>query len=261
MIIEKKGKNNTSHSTSTTNMNSDSISGSQSSPDADPTSAPSQNYDNDDIASQVEEVSPNRGSQTVGDDKSPKRNLPTAGGDESGRDNDNDAQFEAEHDTSKAKGLDNDNDTDDGGRAVAADGGHKALSCDDDEDNHDDDDDDDGANANQQLHEVTFPQKLMEIIEKEVRDGAKVDGEPVLDWGEEGKSFLIRDKAMFERRVLPRHFTAKCKFMSFVRKLYRQVLFVNLTPIGILSRILWSSSCQFSLSHAMHVFLLAHSSA
>ena len=243
-------------------MNSHSISGSPSSPDADPTSAPSHNNDNDVIASQVEEVSPNCGSQTVGDDKSPKRNLPTAGDDESGRDNDNDAQLEAEHDTSKAKGLDNDEDNDDGCRAVAADGVHKALSCDDDEDNHDDDDDDnDGVNANQQLHEVTFPQKLMEIIEKEARDGAKVDGERVLDWGEEGKSFLIRDKAMFERRVLPRHFTAKCKFMSFVRKLYRQVLFMHLTPIGILFLILWSSSCQFSLSHAMHVFLLAHSSA
>jgi len=247
----------------TTKMNSDSISGcSPSSPDADPTSAPGHNNDNDDITSQVEEVSPNRDSQTVGDDKSPKRNLPTAGDNESGRDNGNDdAQFEAEHDTNKAKGLDNDDDTGDGDRAVAADGGgHKALSCDDDEDNHDDDDND-GVDANQQLHEVTFPQKLMEIIEKEARDGAKVDGEPVLDWGEEGKSFLIRDKAMFERRVLPRHFTAKCKFMSFVRKLYRQVLFMHLFPSGILSRTLWSSSCQFSLSHAMHAFLLAHSSA
>ena len=236
-------------------MNSDSISGSPSSPDAEPPSAPNHNNDNDDIASQVGGVSPNRNSQTVGDDKSPTRNLPTAGDDESKRHNH--AQLEAEHETMNAKGLDDDDDDDDddgdGDRAVAADRGQsssswprttKALSCDDDEDNHDDDDD--GINANEKNHEVTFPQKLMEVIEKEARDGTKVDGEPVLDWGEEGKSFLIRDKAMFERRVLPRHFTAPCKFMSFVRKLYRQVLFIYLIPI-ILSLILWSS-CQFSLS-------------
>ena len=43
----------------------------------------------------------------------------------------------------------------------------------------------------------------------------------VLEWPPEGKSFTIRDKAKLEREVLPKYFTVKCKFMSFVRKLYR----------------------------------------
>jgi hypothetical protein len=239
-------------------MNSDPT-GSRSSPDDEAPSAPSQNNDNDDT-SLVGGVSPYCNSQTVGHNKSPKRKLPTAGDDESGQDND--AQLEAENDTRKAKGLADEDNNSDSNPAVAADGSQslsswprnaEALRCDEDEDDHDDDDNDD-VNTTRQRHEATFPQKLMQVIEKEARDGATVGGEPVLDWGEEGKSFLIRDKAMFERRVLPRHFTAKCKFMSFIRKLYRQVLFIHLIP-SIISHLFCGHHANY-MFHVMHVFLL-----
>lgn len=66
----------------------------------------------------------------------------------------------------------------------------------------------------------------MDVIEKETLDnGAAVtsDGEKVFEWLPEGNAFVIRDKVKLERVVLPKHFHAKCKFKSFVRKLYRQV--------------------------------------
>jgi hypothetical protein len=161
----------------------------------------------------------------VGHDKIPKHKSPTAGDDESGQDND--AQLEAKNDTRKAKRLADEDNNSNGNPAVAADGGQslsswprnaKALRCNEDEDDHDDDNND-NVNTTRLRHKATFPQKLIQVIEKEARDGAKVGGKPVLDWGKEGKSFLIRDKAMFKRRVLPRHFTAKYKFMSFIWKL------------------------------------------
>ena len=68
---------------------------------------------------------------------------------------------------------------------------------------------------------ATFPQQLMDVIDQEAKEGATVNGERVLDWLPSGDGFIIRDKAIMEKEVLPRHFTAKCKFMSFVRKLYR----------------------------------------
>lgn len=72
--------------------------------------------------------------------------------------------------------------------------------------------------------DTTFPQQLMDAIDHETvaPDGFKGDdGQRVLEWGEDGKSFVVRHKAIFENHVLPRHFTLNCKFMSFVRKLYR----------------------------------------
>jgi hypothetical protein len=72
--------------------------------------------------------------------------------------------------------------------------------------------------------EATFPQQLMDVIEKETTSGAIMpSGEKVLEWLPNGDSFIIRDKALLEKEVLPKHFSAKCKFMSFVRKLYRYV--------------------------------------
>jgi hypothetical protein len=70
--------------------------------------------------------------------------------------------------------------------------------------------------------EATFPQQLMDVIERETTNGSTTStGEKVLEWLPNGDAFIIRDKALLEREVLPRHFSAKCKFMSFVRKLYR----------------------------------------
>ena len=79
-----------------------------------------------------------------------------------------------------------------------------------------DNNDDDAA------QELTFPQQLMNVINEETLNGTKTDeGERVIEWAEDGKSFVIRDKAKLETEVLPRHFLARCKYMSFVRKLYR----------------------------------------
>ena len=70
----------------------------------------------------------------------------------------------------------------------------------------------------------TFPQHLMDVIEQSQHD------EPnILEWVNGGGAFLIRDKEAFEQNILvPKYFNRgrnKCKFMSFVRKLYRQVCF------------------------------------
>ena len=79
--------------------------------------------------------------------------------------------------------------------------------------------------------ELTFPQQLMEAIESESTspNGVIIQNSPdnekngklVLEWGEKGNSFIIRDKTLFEREVVSKYFNVKCKFMSFVRKLYR----------------------------------------
>jgi hypothetical protein len=73
--------------------------------------------------------------------------------------------------------------------------------------------------------EATFPQQLMDVVEKETTNGTTTsDGEKVLEWLPNGDAFIIRDKGLLEKEVLPKYFNAKCKFMSFVRKLYRCVL-------------------------------------
>jgi hypothetical protein len=72
--------------------------------------------------------------------------------------------------------------------------------------------------------DTTFPQQLMDAIEHETMapDGFMGDdGERVFEWSEDGTSFVVRHKAIFESHVIPRHFNVKCKVMSFVRKLYR----------------------------------------
>ena len=78
----------------------------------------------------------------------------------------------------------------------------------------------DGVNA-------TFPQQLMNIIEQETKDGTDIDGERVLEWLPNGDAFIIRDKKALERKVLPRYFSSRCKFTSFVRKLYRYVCSID----------------------------------
>ena len=66
----------------------------------------------------------------------------------------------------------------------------------------------------------TFPQQLMDAIDQESQHYM-----PILEWVETGDAFVIREKVAFEHHVLPKYFSSsKCKFASFVRKLYRQVV-------------------------------------
>ena len=83
----------------------------------------------------------------------------------------------------------------------------------------------DDTNAECRSQEATFPQQLMDVIEKETTDGTDAsDGKKVMEWLPNGDAFIIRDKSLLEKEVLPKYFNAKCKFMSFVRKLYRYVI-------------------------------------
>ena len=70
---------------------------------------------------------------------------------------------------------------------------------------------------------LTFPQQLMILIEKETVDEntATINGQKAIEWLPTGDKFIIRDKLTLEEVVLPKYFSNKCKFTSFVRKLYR----------------------------------------
>ena len=71
------------------------------------------------------------------------------------------------------------------------------------------------------LQQGTFPQQLMDVIELESQHD-----KPILEWVDCGNAFVIRDKEAFKQKnVVPKRYFRfnKCKFASFVRKLYRQV--------------------------------------
>mmetsp|Transcript_11516 Transcript_11516/g.17603 ORF Transcript_11516/g.17603 Transcript_11516/m.17603 type:complete len:175 (-) Transcript_11516:1034-1558(-) len=70
---------------------------------------------------------------------------------------------------------------------------------------------------------LPFPIQLMDSIENESVDenAATVNGNKALEWLPTGDKFIIRDRRTMERCVLPKYFNNNCKFMSFVRKLYR----------------------------------------
>jgi hypothetical protein len=76
-----------------------------------------------------------------------------------------------------------------------------------------------------QPHETTFPQHLMDLIETETTDdnAATVHGQKAIEWLSTGDRFIIRDRLILESYVLTKYFNNKCKFMSFIRKLYRFV--------------------------------------
>ena len=92
-----------------------------------------------------------------------------------------------------------------------------------------------------------FPQYLMNVIELE----SQHDQQPnILDWVEVngGDAFLIRDKEAFERNIVPKYFSrgvTKCKFMSFVRKLYRYVPF----PPTLMCKNTFTLCCVFCSYH------------
>ena len=81
----------------------------------------------------------------------------------------------------------------------------------------------DDYSTQSQPHEPTFPQQLMDLIEKETTDSnaATIHGQKAIEWLSTGDKFIIHDKVTLESCVLSKYFNNKCKFMSFVRKLYR----------------------------------------
>ena len=83
--------------------------------------------------------------------------------------------------------------------------------------------DDDFITTQPQPPEATFPQQLMELIERETVDdnAATINGHKAIEWLPEGDKFIIRCKSTVEKCVLNKYFKKKSKFMSFVRKLYR----------------------------------------
>jgi len=85
------------------------------------------------------------------------------------------------------------------------------------------DDDESSIQSQSQIQETTFPQQLMDLIESETTDdnAVTVHDQKAIEWLSKGDKFIIRDKVALESRVLPNYFNNKCKFMSFVRKLYR----------------------------------------
>jgi hypothetical protein len=74
-----------------------------------------------------------------------------------------------------------------------------------------------------QPQQTTFPQQLMDLIEKETVDdeAATINEQKAIEWLSGGDKFIIRDKLILENCVLPKYFNTKCNIMSFLRKLYR----------------------------------------
>lgn len=64
-----------------------------------------------------------------------------------------------------------------------------------------------------QSKQVSFPQKLMEILSSQ-------NVSHIITWLPEGRSFVLLDEEKFADEVLPNYFN-ECKYTSFVRKLYR----------------------------------------
>lgn len=61
---------------------------------------------------------------------------------------------------------------------------------------------------------MLFPQKLMNILADPLNQGT-------ISWLPDGKAFVIRDRALFETKVLPKYFSRQAKYSSFTRKLNR----------------------------------------
>ena len=59
-----------------------------------------------------------------------------------------------------------------------------------------------------------FPQRLMSILSDEKNADS-------ICWLPHGKAFIIRDRALFAEKVMPRFFSRKSKYSSFTRKLNR----------------------------------------
>lgn len=104
------------------------------------------------------------------------------------------------------------------------------------------------ADVKRDHDETIFPQQLMDMVEKETNEGTTVNGERVLEWLPAGDSFVIRDKKSLELEVLPKYFRTHCKTMSFVRKLYRQVIGISFTTSRFLVQ-----QFEIALTHYQHM--------
>lgn len=61
---------------------------------------------------------------------------------------------------------------------------------------------------------LTFPQRLMEILENE-------ENTDIISWLPHGRGFVIFRKKAFEQKILPKYFHKSSKYSSFTRKLNR----------------------------------------
>jgi HSF-type DNA-binding len=59
-----------------------------------------------------------------------------------------------------------------------------------------------------------FPQRLMSILLDEKNHDA-------ICWLPHGKGFVIRNRKLFEEKIMPKFFSRKSKYSSFTRKLNR----------------------------------------
>ena len=72
------------------------------------------------------------------------------------------------------------------------------------------------SSTTKHYHRVrTFVEKLMDLL-----DGDGDDTKDSIMWDPDGLSFVVTKTKIFAEEVLPR-FLKKCKYLSFVRKLYR----------------------------------------
>lgn len=95
---------------------------------------------------------------------------------------------------------------------------------------------------NEEEDSKIFPQKLMEILG---------DPDPLVQesicWLPHGKAFIIRNRAQFEKHIMPRFFHRKAKYSSFTRKLNRWYVLSSLFLPNI------DDERNFSRRHAVAV--------
>lgn len=90
-------------------------------------------------------------------------------------------------------------------------------------DSYRNEDEDHSIRYEHQKQLIPFPLQLMDLIENESVDenAATINGYKALEWLPTGDKFILRDRRTVETCVLTKYFSNNCKFMSFVRKLYR----------------------------------------
>lgn len=76
------------------------------------------------------------------------------------------------------------------------------------------DDPGDGNEAAEDDVAMTFPQRLMEILDNEANND-------IIAWLHHGRGFVIFRKKAFEQKILPKYFSKQSKYSSFTRKLNR----------------------------------------
>jgi len=86
----------------------------------------------------------------------------------------------------------------------------------------------------------SFPQILMKMLDSSSSSGGGAKSKKsVIEWRQDGRSFVIHDKDRFAAEILPVHFKSCSKFASFARRLHRWG-FTNIT-----ARDCGDGSCTF----------------